>query len=423
MIKNKIVVIGLGYIGLPLAIEFSRKNIVIGFDTNDKRIETLRQGVDKNKEFLKNQIKKKNLIFSSNKQDIKNSDVYIVTVPTPVKYNNQPDLSHLQNACKTVGESLKKNSIIIFESTVYPGCTEEFCVPILKKYSQMIPNKDFFYGYSPERINVGDKRKTLVKIDKLVSGSNKSTTIKIYQLYKSIVHAKIHKVPNIKTAEAAKVVENTQRDLNIALINELSLIFKKINLNTKEVIKYAATKWNFIKYDPGLVGGHCIGVDPYYLTYTAKKVGLNPQVILAGRKINNSVGQEIGKQVLNIAKKKKIFKKRLKILIAGFTFKENCSDFRNTKVIDIYNFFSKKKNLVSVYDPWCDYAEIQKKHNIKLLKKLKYKSLFDILIIAVPHDQFYKMGIKRFKKNLNNNSVIFDVKELFNNDQRIDGSL
>ena len=424
MYKKKITIIGLGYIGLPIAIKFSIKNKVIGFDVNLERIKALRKGIDKNNEFKLAEIKKKNLNFSHNSNDIENSDFFIVTVPTPVNNRNIPDLSHLYNACKIVGKNLKKNSIVIFESTVYPGCTEEFCVPILKSFSKMSPNKDFFYGYSPERINVGDQKRSLSKIDKLVSGSNKLTTNKIYSLYKSIIFAKIHKVSNIKTAEAAKVVENTQRDINIALVNELSLIFNKLNLNTKEVIKYAATKWNFVKYYPGLVGGHCIGVDPYYLTYKAKQVGLRPKVILAGRKINNSMGREIGKQVLSLIKKKKINKKKLKILIFGFTFKENCSDFRNTKVIDLYNFFKNKNNIVDICDPWCDPDDVKKIYNIKVSKRMEFKKLYDALIIAVQHKKFYKIGLNKLSKNLNKKSVIYDIKELFSKDKkRVDGSL
>lgn len=423
MIQNKkLSIIGQGYIGLPLSISFSKKFHVIGYDVDKIRINELKKGYDKNYEFKKREIFNKRLNFSFDEKKIINTDYFIVTVPTPVKKNNLPDLNYLNKACTLIGKYIKKNCIVIFESTVFPGCTEEFCVPIISKISKLKPNKDFFYGYSPERINVGDKKRSLPKIEKLVSGSDNETLNKIYKLYKSIIKTKVHKVPNIKTAEAAKIIENTQRDLNIALINEFSLICKKLKINTNQVLKYAATKWNFVKFKPGLVGGHCIGVDPYYLTYKAKKLGLKPNVILAGRKINNSMGAEIGKEIIKLVKEKLPVKK-IKILIAGFSFKENCSDFRNTKVIDLFNFFKKKKLNAEIYDPWCDRSEIKKVFGIDIHNNLKTKKKYDVLVFAVPHKIFLDTGLDVFLKKLNRNNIVYDVKELFHKDKRVTSSL
>lgn len=422
MQNKKISVIGQGYIGLPLSISFSKKYHVIGYDVDKSRINELKKGYDKNYEFKEKAIFNRKLNFSNDEKKIKDADYFIVTVPTPVKKNNLPDLSYLNEACELVGKNIKKKSIVIFESTVFPGCTEEFCIPIISKISKLQSNKDFFYGYSPERINVGDRNRSLTKIEKLVSGSNKESLDKIYKLYKDIIKAKVHKVPNIKTAEAAKIIENTQRDLNIALINEFSLICKKLKINTSEVLKYAATKWNFIKFKPGLVGGHCIGVDPYYLTYKAKKLGLKPDVILAGRKINNSMGIEIGKEIIQLIENK-LDVKKIKILIAGFSFKENCSDFRNTKVIDLFNFFRKKRFSTEIYDPWCDKAGVKKAFGIKLHNSLKTKKKYDVLIIAVPHKIFLDKGLDMFLKKLKKNNIVYDVKELFHNDKRVTSSL
>jgi len=342
--KQKISVIGVGYVGLPLAIKLQSKNYVIAFDTNAKRIKELKLGFDVFKDQPKKEILKfKQIKFSNNDRDIKNSDFFIITVPTPVNKNKKPDLKPLISATKIVGKNLKKNSIVVYESTVYPGCTEEICIPILEKKSNLKLNKDFYCGYSPERINVGDNIHKLESINKIVSGSNKIALNKIFQLYSSIIKATVHKAETIKVAEAAKVIENTQRDLNIALINELSIIFSKLNINTNEVLNAAATKWNFIRYEPGLVGGHCVGVDPFYLTYKAEKIGYHPKVILSGRNINDKMSYHVFKTVLNKSKKLKINIKKSNILIMGYSFKENCSDIRNSKVSDLVNYFLKKK--------------------------------------------------------------------------------
>ncbi len=393
---SKLSIIGLGYVGLPLAIAFSKKFEVIGYDINSKRVKDLINGKDVFNDLKVRNIKKnRKLNLTSNFKDIEDLDYYIVTVPTPVNKNNNPDLRSLISASKIVGKSIKKRSIVIFESTVFPSCTEEVCIPIIEKYSGYKLNKDFYCGYSPERINVGDNEHTLEKITKVVSGSNKKTTDKIYNLYKNIIKTKVFKASSIKVAEAAKVIENTQRDLNISLLNELSIIFDRLNIDTNDVIEAAATKWNFVKYKPGLVGGHCVGVDPFYLTYKAKKSGYTPKVILAGRNINEKMSKFIVDKTITLMKQKKINIKASKILVLGYSFKENCSDPRNSKVEDMIDLILQKKIPVKIFDPIVYKNFLNKKYKKLFVKTLSnYRNYFDAIILAVPH----KIFLKNYKK-------------------------
>lgn len=410
--KLKIGIIGLGYVGLPLALAFSKKYNVLGFDINKKRIETLKSGKDYNNEFKKNILSKAKVKYTNSNKELPDQNVFIITAPTPLKKNNLPDLEPLKIAIRTVAKNMKKYSIVIIESTVYPGTTEEICVPLIEKISGLKFNKTFFCGYSPERINPGDKKKTITKIKKIVSASNLKTLKIISNLYKSIITAGVYSTESIRIAEAAKVIENTQRDLNIAFINELSFIFSKLNIDTYEVLKAASTKWNFLNFKPGLVGGHCVSVDPYYLTYKSRKVGYNPRIILSGRKVNDLVSEFIFKKTLNFMKKKKFKIKKSKILLAGFTFKNDCSDFRNTKVLDIYKKLNKNVKLIDVFDPHVLSDELQDKHKIKLISQPN-KNYYDGLIIAVNHGIFKKKGIKFFKSLLKKKSFIFDIKNIF----------
>lgn len=411
--KNNIGIIGLGYVGLPLAIEFSKHNKVIGYDYNSKRVSELNNYFDRTNEISKKNIKKlKNIKFTNNYKLLKSVSVFIITVPTPINENKTPDLTHLMEATKIVAKCIKKNSIIVYESTVYPGCTEEICLPILEKFSKLKLNDGFFLGYSPERINPGNNNKKISNIIKIVSGSNKYTTNFLSKLYGKIVKAGIYKAESIKIAEAAKIIENTQRDLNIALINECSIIFKKMNLDTNKILEAAETKWNFASYKPGLVGGHCIGVDPYYLTYKAKMLGYKPKVILAGRKINDEMTQYVGKKVIKILKQKKNKSKIKKVLILGLSFKENCVDPRNSKVFDLVNFFKKRKFIINIFDPIVDQRNIEEKYKKNILTNIK-KNYYDVVIIAVPHKIFIKMGIKKIKSLCKKKSTIFDLKNIF----------
>jgi len=413
---SKLSIIGLGYVGLPLAIAFSKKFEVIGYDINSKRVKDLINGKDVFNDLKVRNIKKnRKLNLTSNFKDIEDLDYYIVTVPTPVNKNNNPDLRSLISASKIVGKSIKKRSIVIFESTVFPSCTEEVCIPIIEKYSGYKLNKDFYCGYSPERINVGDNEHTLEKITKVVSGSNKKTTDKIYNLYKNIIKTKVFKASSIKVAEAAKVIENTQRDLNISLLNELSIIFDRLNIDTNDVIEAAATKWNFVKYKPGLVGGHCVGVDPFYLTYKAKKSGYTPKVILAGRNINEKMSKFIVDKTITLMKQKKINIKASKILVLGYSFKENCSDPRNSKVEDMIDLILKKKISVKIFDPIVYKNFLNKKYKKLFVKTLSnYRNYFDAIILAVPHKIFLKNYKKNFLKILKKKNIIFDVKSALN---------
>ena len=409
--KIKVSVIGVGYVGLPLALAFSKKFYTVGFDLNKKRIDELKNGYDSfNDQNEKNLLKKIKLLFSSSKDDIKNSDFFIITVPTPVNNQKKPDLKPVVSASKIVGKVLKRKSIVIYESTVYPGCTEEVCVPLLEKHSGLKFNRDFFCGYSPERINVGDSKHRLENIKKIVSGSNTYSLNKINTLYKSIIKAGIYKAESIKVAEAAKVIENTQRDLNIALINEFSLIFDKLNIQTNQVLNAAATKWNFIKFSPGLVGGHCVGVDPYYLTYKAKKVGYNPKVILSGRSINDDMSKKICEKIFKLVKTDNI-KKRFNLLILGYGFKENCSDIRNSKVIDLVDHFLKKKIRVNIYDPLVNLNHVDKFHKKLFINNIsKVKKVIDVFILAVPHDIILRKFSKIVKSKSSKNYLVYDIK-------------
>ena len=410
--KDTIAVIGLGYVGLPLVIEFGKKFKTIGYDIDKKRINDLISKKDITGELSSYDLgENSNIMYTSNLEEIKCANIYIIAVPTPIDENNKPDLNILLNATKDVGNVIDINDIVIFESTVYPGCTEEECVPILEKKSHLIYNKDFFCGYSPERINPGDKKRTLTKIVKITSGSNKKTLLKIDSLYNTILEKGTFPVSSIKVAEAAKIIENCQRDINIAFVNELSILFNLLNIDTKEVLEAAGTKWNFLPFTPGLVGGHCIGVDPYYLTYKAEQLGYDSKIILSGRKLNDSMPQHVFDRIEKIFSTKKIKMSKAKILLLGITFKENCTDTRNSKIVDLYNIFIKENAKVDVYDPLAIKEDVERHFNIELLNfndisKIKY----DCIIIGVPHDCFLNINIKQFLKD---ESVVFDIKGIF----------
>lgn len=409
--KIKVAVIGLGYVGLPLAIEIGKKYLTKGYDVNKKRIAELKKNKDSTKELTSNHIKKsKKIKFTDNVNDIKFCNFYIIAVPTPIDKKKKPNLMMLKSATKMVATMLKKKDIVVYESTVYPGLTEEFCVPILEKNSKLKVNKHFSVGYSPERINVGDKKHTLTNIKKIVSASNNKSLKIINNLYKSIIKAGTFTTSSIKVAEAAKVIENSQRDINIALINELSMIFSKIGIDTNEVINAAKTKWNFLPFYPGIVGGHCIGVDPYYLSYKAEKVGYRSKIILAGRKLNDEMGRYIAKKVINLIRSKTIPNRRLKIAILGLSFKENCGDIRNTRVIDIREYFIRKNIKCDVYDPVVDNKEVFIEYGVKVrpLSEI-YSKKYDGVIIAVKHDEFKKLVLEKFGSDC----VIYDVKSLY----------
>ena len=421
MINSKdiyIAVIGLGYVGLPLAIEFSKKFKTIGFDINSNRVEELKNNHDSTLEVSENQLKLlKNLVYTNNPNEIKKCNIYIITVPTPVTKFKTPDLSFLISASKVVGGFLNKNNIVIYESTVYPGCTEEDCVPVLEKYSTLKYNIDFYGGYSPERINPGDKENKLTNIKKITSGSNPTVAKFIDKLYNCIIEAGTYLAPSIKVAEAAKVIENAQRDLNISFVNELALIFDKMDIDTNDVLDAAASKWNFMKFTPGIVGGHCIGVDPYYLASKSKQLGYNPQVILSGRRVNNYMSSFIASKTIKLLRKKNIEINKSKILILGFSFKENCPDFRNTKVIDIYNELIQYGVTVQIYDPLVDSNEVYLDYKLKTNESLdKYHAI----ILAVPHNCFKDIDFENLKAQ--KNSVIFDVKSFLDR-KIVDGRL
>ena len=413
--KNlKLAIIGLGYVGLPLALEFAKKRKVIGFDINKERITQLKSNKDKNLEFGKSELRRsKWLNFTSNEEELKNANCYIITVPTPIDKYKKPNLKPLFNASKTIGKIIKKGDLVIYESTVYPGCVEEDCVPILEKFSKIKFNINFFCGYSPERINPGDKSHTISNIKKITSGSTLEVADLVDNLYKEIITIGTYKAPSIKVAEAAKVIENTQRDLNIALINELSILFCKMNIDTQAVLKAAESKWNFLPFKPGLVGGHCIGVDPYYLTHKAKKIGYYPKIILAGREINDNMGIYVAKNLIKEMKKKKIKIQNAKILIMGLTFKENCADTRNSGVEKIIYELKKLNCSLELYDPWANDEEIKKKYDISLKTKL-IKKKYDAVLIAVAHNKFKNMGINAILNLCKKNHIIYDLKNLFN---------
>lgn len=424
---KRICVVGLGYVGLPLAVEFAKKYRVVGFDVSEARVNELDGGHDRtlevDKGLLNSVLKDKNndtgLTFTTKLEAIVDCNVYIVTVPTPVDKYNRPDLTPLFKASESVGRVLKAGDIVIYESTVYPGVTEDECVPVLERISGLTFNKDFFVGYSPERINPGDKEHTVTKILKVTSGSTPEVAEIIDQLYKSIIVAGTFKAANIKVAEAAKVIENAQRDINIAFVNELAKIFNKLNIDTQHVLAAAGTKWNFLGFKPGLVGGHCIGVDPYYLAQKAQEVGYNPEIILAGRRVNDGMGEYVAQQVIKLMLKKDVQIKNSNILILGITFKENCPDVRNTKVVDIISALRDYDVNISIYDPWADPAEVQKEYGLKTERSLVDICRFDAAIHAVAHDEFQSLD---FEKICNSNSIVYDVKGLLPI-QRIDARL
>lgn len=406
----KISIIGLGYVGLPLALAFSKKYEVFGFDINTLRIEQLKSSLDltnetKNEE-LKQSIENGMLTVTDQLEDIRNCNVFIVTVPTPIDQYKKPNLSPLLTASEMLASILKKNDVVIYESTVYPGCTEDDCVPILEKYSELVFNKDFFVGYSPERINPGDKVNTLSSIKKVTSGSTIEAAEFVDELYLSIIEAGTHKAPSIKVAEASKAIENAQRDINISFVNELALIFDRIGIDTTDVIEAAGTKWNFLKFKPGLVGGHCIGVDPYYLAHKAQTLGYHPEVILSGRKVNDNMGMFIANKVVKLLINKGNAVKGSRALILGVTFKENCPDIRNSRVIDIYTELEQFGISVNVYDPHANKEEVQEEYGINLLDKID--DLFDAIILAVSHSEFLALDFEKLKRA--EISVIFDTK-------------
>ena len=410
--KNKIrvCVIGLGYVGLPLSIELSKKYETVAYDISSKRIQNLKNAVDINKEISQIQLRKSKIRFTNSLSEISKSNYYIVAVPTPINNNKKPKLANLKNACLAISKILKKGDIVIFESTVYPGLTEEYCVPLLEKNNNYKLNRDYYCGYSPERINPGDKVHNIKNIIKITSGSNKYSANKIDKLYKSIIQAGTYKVDSIKIAEAAKVIENTQRDLNIAFVNELSIIFDKLGINTYDVLKAASTKWNFLKFYPGLVGGHCIGVDPYYLTFKSKLVGYNPKVILSGRKINDNMSKIVFEKINKYLIKSKIPVNNRKVLILGATFKENCADTRNSQVFEILKLFKKNRIKFDVYDPWVNKLD---KYNNNFIKKIDKSNYYNAVIVTVGHNEFLKMGYRKINKFLKKNSLFFDLKNIF----------
>lgn len=420
---QKIAIIGLGYVGLPLAVEFSKYYSVIGYDKSYKRINELKNFKDSTGEIsitkLKSSLALNKITLVSNDQIdiIKNANIYIVTVPTPIDKENKPDLRSLINASETVGKYIRKNDTVIYESTVYPGTTEEICVPIIEKISKLKFNVDFYVGYSPERINPGDKQKTIDKIIKVTSGSTPQTAKKIDTLYKNIISAGTYLAPSIRIAEAAKVIENAQRDINIAFVNELAQIFNLLNLDTLEVLKAASTKWNFLDFKPGLVGGHCIGVDPYYLAYKSELMGYKPKIILAGREVNDSMSKFIFNEIIRLLKLKEIEVENSKTLILGFTFKENCNDFRNTKVLDIYNYFKDRNLKVEIYDPVVDKISVKKEYNIDIMESIP-DTKYDAVLLAVSHENFKSFNIDDFLKP---KSVIYDAKGFLN--IKVDGRL
>lgn len=418
MSNKTIAIVGLGYVGLPLAVEFGKKYTTIGFDINQQRIDELAAGNDRTLEVETSQLSEaKNLQFTTQLNDLKKADFFIVTVPTPIDKNNRPDLTPLIKASETVGKVLKKGDIVVYESTVYPGCTEDDCVPILEKQSGLKFNIDFFCGYSPERINPGDKVHTVTKIRKITAGSTPEIAAQVNNVYASIITAGTYQAPSIKVAEAAKVIENCQRDINIAFVNELALIFDKMGIDTLDVLEAAGTKWNFLPFRPGLVGGHCIGVDPYYLTHKAEEIGYHSQVILAGRKINDNMGAFVANKVVKLMIKKGINVNTAKALVLGITFKENCPDIRNSKVIDIITELKDFGVQVDIFDPNADAHEVEEEYNVSLVDKLANN--YDTVILAVAHKDFETLNISSVCKT---NHVVYDVKAVLQK-STIDGRL
>ncbi|HIF9179498.1 TPA: Vi polysaccharide biosynthesis UDP-N-acetylglucosamine C-6 dehydrogenase TviB [Photobacterium damselae] len=408
--KTTIGIVGLGYVGLPLAVEFGKKQKTIGFDINAQRVDQLRDGIDLTLECSTEELVESTFLeYSANLDDLRPCNVFIVTVPTPIDEHKQPDLTPLVKASETLGQVLKQGDVVVYESTVYPGATEEVCIPVLEKISGLVFNKDFFAGYSPERINPGDKEHRVTTIKKVTSGSTPEIAEYVDSIYRQIIVAGTHKASSIKVAEAAKVIENTQRDLNIALINELAVIFNKLGIDTEEVLKAAGTKWNFLPFRPGLVGGHCIGVDPYYLTHKAQAIGYHPEVILAGRRINDNMGAYVVSQLVKAMLQKSIPVKGADVLIMGLTFKENCPDLRNTRVVDIIAELGEYNMNVDIYDPWICPKEAQHEYNVDVLTDKPNKQ-YDAVIVAVAHNQFKVMSIEEYQALTKQNSVIYDLK-------------
>lgn len=408
--KAKIGVIGLGYVGLPLAVEFGKKYQTLGFDINKNRVSELLSGHDSTREVSDEELKQAQMLsYSHTVEELKSCNIYIVTVPTPIDEHKQPDLTPLVKASEMLGKVVTKGDIIIYESTVYPGATEEVCLPVVEQVSGLEFNKDFFAGYSPERINPGDKEHRVTNILKVTSGSNEEVADVVDNLYKSVITAGTHKASSIKVAEAAKVIENTQRDVNIALINELSIIFNKLEIDTLEVLEAAGTKWNFLPFRPGLVGGHCIGVDPYYLTHKAQTVGYHPEMILAGRRLNDGMGQYVVSQLVKEMLKQRIHVEGANILVMGFTFKENCPDLRNTRVIDIVEELKEYNTNVDVVDPWCSSEEAEYEYGLTLAKQAK-QGHYDAIILAVGHNEFKQLGANAIRKFGKSEHVLYDLK-------------
>ena len=422
MRKCRIGVVGLGYVGLPLAVEFGKHYETVGFDIKPERIAELSKGRDSTLEVSRAELKaSKRLSFTSDLAQLRRCRVYIVTVPTPIDNYKRPDLTPLVKASETLGKVLKKGDIVIYESTVYPGCTEEECVPVLERVSGLTFNKDFFAGYSPERINPGDKQHRVTTIRKVTSGSTPEVAEFVDKLYGSIITAGTHKASSIKVAEAAKVIENTQRDVNIALINELALIFNRLGIDTEEVLLASGTKWNFLPFRPGLVGGHCIGVDPYYLTHKAQEIGYHPEMILAGRRLNDNMALYVAGEVARLMTQRRIHVKGSRVLVLGLTFKENCPDIRNSKVVDVVRELEKYGAKVDVHDPWVDAREAQHEYGIRPVKAPKARS-YDAVVLAVGHQQFKDLGAAAVRRFGRRNAVVYDIKYLFSADQ-VDGRL
>ncbi len=420
--NTRLAIIGLGYVGLPLAVEFGKKMPVVGFDINEPRVKELESGTDSTLEVSAEELKEAvKLEYTASIDKLKECNVYVVTVPTPIDKSKNPDLTPLIKASAMLGKVVSRGDVIIYESTVYPGATEEVCIPEVEKASGLTFNKDFYAGYSPERINPGDKEHRVTNILKVTSGSTPEIADYVDSLYQSVITAGTHKASSIRVAEAAKVIENTQRDVNIALINELSLIFNRLGIDTEEVLKAAGTKWNFLPFRPGLVGGHCIGVDPYYLTHKAQEIGYNPEMILAGRRLNDNMGPYVVSEVIKLMLKKRIHIAEANFLIMGLTFKENCPDLRNTRVIDMVDELNQYGANIDVYDPWVDKAEAEHEYNITPIDKLE-NGKYDAIILAVSHDQFKDMGAEAIHKLGKDNHVLFDIKYLLKADE-VDGRL
>ena len=409
-LERKLAIIGLGYVGLPLAVEFGKKRPVMGFDINHDRIQEIKSGQDKTLEITHEELKEAHYLnLTSTLSDIAFCNMFIITVPTPIDEHKQPDLTPLINASKAIGSILKPGDIVIYESTVYPGAVEEVCVPVLAQASTLTFNTDFFAGYSPERVNPGDKKHRVTSIKKVTSGSTPEIADLIDALYNEIITAGTHKASCIKVAEAAKVIENTQRDLNIALINELAIIFNRLNIDTEEVLKAAETKWNFLPFRPGLVGGHCIGVDPYYLTHKAQAIGYHPEIILAGRRLNDSMGEYIAAQLVKKMLKRRIHVDGARVLVMGLTFKENCPDIRNTRVIDVINELKGYNIAVDVTDPWANPAEVEHEYDLQLTQHTT-ENTYDAIIVAVGHEQFKTMGEAAIRAKGKQNHILYDLK-------------